>query len=207
MERNVWLVIGISGVTCSGKTTLTSSLYEQLSDPANVSCLSEQVRIGQVKVMCQDDYFHAEDHPNHEWIEYINHVNYDTIGALNMTQMCSDMHETLGRNFHLYSKAKPTQVVNILIVEGFMIFNNSLVNRICQLKFHIHLPYEKCYERRTQRTYDPPDCLGYFELCVWPMYEQNFDEIKDKEGIVVLNGTVTREKLYAYVFNAVKEFL
>lgn len=200
-----WLIIGISGVTCGGKTTLTQSLYRYLSDPSNGNCLSETVTIGQVKLINQDEYFYPENHPNHEWIDYINHVNYDIIGSLNMTQMCNDLNAALGKRFVLYTKSKSTSVVNIMLIDGFLIFNHSVINRLCQFKFHIHLPYEKCYERRLTRIYEPADVLGYFELCVWPMYEQNFSEIKGKEDIVLLNGETSREKLFEYVFNCIKE--
>lgn len=200
-----WLIVGISGITCGGKTTLSQSLYDYLRDPDNKNCLSDAVSIGTVKQMNQDTYFYPEDHPNHEWIDFINHVNYDIIGALDMSQMCTDLNTELGKRFTLYSKSKSMMVVNIMLIDGFAIFNHSVINRICQLKFHIHLPYEKCYERRIRRIYDPPDVLGYFELCVWPMYEQNFSEIKNKEDILLLNGDTTQEKLFSYVFNCIKD--
>lgn len=50
-----WLIIGISGVTCGGKSTLSNSLYHYLSDKNNANCLSDRVKIGQVKMMNQDD--------------------------------------------------------------------------------------------------------------------------------------------------------
>lgn len=200
-----WLIVGISGVTCGGKTTLSKTLYEYLSDPTNKNCLSDSVSIGSVKIMNQDTYFYPEEHPNHEWIEFINHVNFDVIGALDMNQMCTDLNTELGKRFTLYSKTKATNIVNIMLIDGFTIFNHSVLNRICQLKFHIHLPYEKCYERRKLRTYEPPDVLGYFELCVWPMYERNFNEIKNKEDVMLLNGETTQEKLFSYVFNCIRD--
>lgn len=200
-----WLIVGISGITCGGKTTLSTSLYEYFSDPENKNCLSDTVSIGAVKIMNQDAYFYPEDHPNHEWIDFINHVNFDVIGALDMNQMCTDLNTELGKRFQLYNKSKVTSTVNIMLIDGFTIFNHSVMNRICQLKFHIHLPYEKCYERRVKRTYDPPDVLGYFELCVWPMYEQNFNEIKNKDDIMLLNGETTQEKLFSHVFNRIKD--
>lgn len=140
-----WLIIGISGVTCGGKTTLSKALFDHLSDPKNRNCLNDKIQIGTVKMMNQDDYFYPEDHPNHEWIDYINHVNYDVIGALDMNKMCDDLHDAIGKHFILYSKTKKTDVLNIMIIEGFIIFNNNVMNRLCQVKFHIHLPYEKCY--------------------------------------------------------------
>lgn len=202
-----WLVVGISGITCGGKTTLSKSLYDYLSDADNKNCLSNNVSIGAVKMINQDAYFYPEHHPNHIWIDLINHVNFDVIGALDMNQMCTDLNTELGKRFTLYSKSKPTNIVNIMLIDGFTIFNHSVLNRICQLKFHIHLPYEKCYERRMLRTYEPPDVLGYFELCVWPMYEQNFNEIKNKDDIMLLNGDTTQEKLFSYVFNCMRDVI
>lgn len=199
-----WLVIGISGVTCGGKTTLSRSLFSYLSDTANENCLSDHIKIGIVKIINQDDYFYPDDYPQHEWVESIAHVNYDVIGALDMTKMCSDLYTELGKRFVFYAKCKPVQIVNILIIDGFLIFNHGVLNRLCQLKFHIHLPYEKCYERRLKRTYDPPDCLGYFEVCVWPCYEQHFSEIKIKDDIMLLNGEISKEKIFQHVFDCIK---
>lgn len=199
-----WLIVGVSGVTCGGKTTLSQTLYEYLCNPANENSLNENVKIGTVKLMNQDDYFYPDDHPQHEWIDQLNHVNYDVIGALNMTKMCNDLYMELGKRFIFYSKSKPVTTVNIMIIDGFLIFNHGILNRLCQLKFHIHLPYEKCYERRVKRTYDPPDVLGYFEMCVWPMYEQNFEEIKNKDDIRLLNGEASKEKIFHHVLSCIK---
>lgn len=202
-----WLIVGISGVTCGGKTTLSQSLYDYLSDPSIATTFAKNVAIGQVHLVNQDDYFLAEDHPNHEWIDSISHINFDILNALDMTKMCSDLYAVLGKRFHFYSKRDQPQVVNILLIDGFLIFNHSVTNRICQLKFHLHLPYEKCYQRRTSRVYDPPDVIGYFELCVWPMYEQHFGELKDKEDIVLLNGEASKEKCFSYVLNQIRQVL
>lgn len=200
-----WLIIGISGVTCGGKTTLSRTLFHHLSDPNNINCLSDHIKIAEVKIINQDDYFYDNDYPHHEWIEQLSHVNYDVIGALNMSKMCNDLYTELGKRFLFYSKTKTVTSINIMIIDGFLIFNHGVLNRLCQLKFHIHLPYEKCYERRIKRTYDPPDVLGYFEQCVWPMYEQNFNEIRNKDDIQLLNGEISKEKIFQHVFNCIKE--
>lgn len=202
-----WLIIGISGITCGGKTTLSQTLFEYLNDKKNQNCLSDTIKIGDVKLLNQDDYFYPDDYQHHEWIEQLNHVNYDVIDALNMTEMCNDLHKELGKRFIFYTKNKQFHQINIMIIDGFLIFNHSVLNRLCQLKFHIHLPYEKCYERRMKRVYDPPDCLGYFELCVWPMYEQHFEQIRAKDDIILLNGDTSKEKLFQHVFDCLHKII
>lgn len=52
---------------------------------------------------------------------------------------------------------KHNNLLNILIIEGFLIFNHPVTFDICNVKYHLHVPYEVCYARRVKRTYDPPD--------------------------------------------------
>lgn len=163
--------------------------------------------IGQVRLVNQDDYFLPEEHPNHEWIDSINHINFDIISALDMPKMCTDLNAILGKRFHFYTKRSTSHIVNILLIDGFLIYNHGVTNRICQLKFHLHLPYEKCYQRRTKRVYEPPDVTGYFEMCVWPMYEQHFNELKDKEDIILMNGDASKEKCFTYALGRIRQML
>lgn len=198
-----WLLIGISGITNGGKSTLTQALYEYLSDRSHSNGWRDGVRIGRVQVMHQDEYVYPEDYANHEWNERLKHVNFERIEAVNMTKMHSDLHAAMGKCFTLHTKlkSKATSVINIMLIDGFTIFNDTAINRMCQVKFHLHMPYEKCYERRVQRT---NDVAGYFELCVWPMYEQNFDGIKNKEELVVLNGEASKEKIFLYALDCLR---
>lgn len=203
-----WLLVGISGITNGGKSSLSKSLHEYLSDRSNAKCLCNGVRIGCVKVMHQNEYFYPENYANHEWNDRIKHVNFERIEAINMTKMELNLHAAMGKCFTLHSKlkSKSTSVINIMLIDGFTILNDSAINRMCQVKFHLHMPYEKCYERRVQRTYKTPDVIGYFELCIWPMYEENFSEIKNNndDELILLNGEAAKEKLFLYALDCVK---
>jgi len=55
---------------------------------------------------------------------------------------------------------KHNNVLNILIIEGFLILNHPVTMDLCNVKYHLHIPYEVCYARRQARTYEPPDVLG-----------------------------------------------
>lgn len=215
-----WLIIGVSGVTNGGKTTLASSLYKYFKDPANCRLLNGRLIVKTVKMFNQDKYFLPIDSPQHVKIEQLNHINWEIMSALDMTQMCKDIQNILGYDFMYYSKeimdSRPVDemnidscptIINILIIEGFLIFNYAPLLDLCQLKFHLHIPYEKCFERRKTRSYVPPDVTGYFEMCVWPMYEKHFSEIRDRNDIAVLNGDLPKERLFNYVLNCILNYL
>lgn len=113
-------------------------------------------RIGTVEVLHQDNYFLPE--PCQQDIDLLNHKNWELISALDMNRMCTDIENLLRREmtFQLSDGKAVQNVINILILEGFTIFASPFILELCNMKVHMHLPYEKCYERRKLRTYDPP---------------------------------------------------
>jgi hypothetical protein len=56
--------------------------------------------------------------------------------------------------------AKHRVLLNILIIEGFLIFNHPVTLDFCNVKFHLHVQYEIVKARRVNRVYNPPDPLG-----------------------------------------------
>ncbi|XP_023012392.1 nicotinamide riboside kinase 1 [Leptinotarsa decemlineata] len=180
-ERNL-IVIGISGVTCGGKTTTATKLANLLPN---------------CKIIGQDDYFLVEDDPRHTWIPELNHVNYDTITSLDMDQMYEDLLEIINKfkrkgvleesknsanqeakeNCISLTRFKDSNV-SFLIVEGFSIFNFKPLLPLFHLKYYFVLDKDKCLERREKRAYEPPDCPGYFEKCVWPEHLAQLKEVK-----------------------------
>lgn len=68
----MWLIVGVSGATCSGKSTLAQSLHEQL--PGSF-------------LVCQDDFFLPVDSQRHTLIPALNHINWEIMTSLDMEQM------------------------------------------------------------------------------------------------------------------------
>lgn len=227
-----WLVIGISGVTCGGKTTLSNALHQFFKNASNSSFFGN-MKIGEVHLMCQDKYFLPIDSPQHIRVDALNHINWEIITSLDMDKLTTDLRKILTMNFVLYNTKQiqdsmqveenffgdrfaPTpvyeagqrvtfpKVVNILLLEGFLIFNHPMTLDLCNIKFHLHLPYERCKERRSRRTYDPPDVLGYFEMIVWPYYEKHVKEFTGRPDITYLNGEVTQDKIFKFVLDQIK---
>lgn len=266
-----WLVIGVSGVTCGGKTTLANNLYKYFTESTSATeplFANKNLKIDKVHLISQDNYFLPVEDARHVLIEHLNHINWEIVSAIDMKRMCKDIMEVLGANFILYpTKAlqqdelmhvddnlfsehhlprsssssllaaaattaqqqqqsqsssstnnqkvhhllnndnkHPTKL-NILIIEGFLIYNHTFTLDLCNIKFHLHLPYEKCYERRQKRHYEPPDVLGYFEMVVWPLYDKHCKEFANRSDILYLNGEVPRDKIFNFVVASIKDQL
>lgn len=219
-----WLVIGISGITCGGKTSLALSLRDYLINRRNSRLWNSKYVISDVQMISQDDYFLPVDDLRHKWVEKLNAINFEVLTSLDMKQMLSDITWTMkGRYLAIDANSPPGTTppdyladmttfqngtkLNILILEGFLLFNQPELQQLCQLKFHFHLPYEKCFARRKLRTYDPPDVTGYFEMCVWPYYEKNFAEFRERKDFIVLNGEMCKEKIFKYVLQRINVHL
>ncbi|XP_020807236.1 uncharacterized protein LOC110183328 [Drosophila serrata] len=283
-----WLVIGISGVTCGGKTTLAHSLHDYFKGLSGAPLWNSPYTIGEVRLISQDDYFLPVEDKRHQRNESLNAINFELITSLDMAKMLNDIANIIkGRhvaqeppgqlvtyanfehyalqfqqqynynaNYYKQGNGGPTtmphsstqqqqqrhhhhhnhhsqqqqqlhqqqqQAAHImrinaqiaaqlrdkkinLLVEGFMIFNQPELLALCNLKYHFHLPYEKCFERRSKRTYDPPDVTGYFELCVWPHYEKNFSEYRDCKDITFLNGEIAKDKIFKFVLQRIVHY-
>lgn len=178
------LVVGISGVTCGGKTTLATQLHNILPNST---------------IFTQDDYFRDVDDPMHVWVPELNHINYDILSSLNMDKMMNDVLKFIHDNNLVQIPSKKTETfknkiqsngidklpdniknrTHILIIDGFTIFNYKKWGYLFNLKYFFTLDKEECYKRRTKRVYDPPDCPGYFEKVAWPEYLKNKKEVEE----------------------------
>lgn len=187
-----WLVIGISGATCSGKTTLAKKLHQNLKN----SILIEQ-----------DTYFLPVDDRRHTWIANLNHINFDILPSLDMEKMHSDLLKIVNEK----PRENSTSLGNekrILIVEGFLIFDYKPISDICSLKYFLTLEKEECWNRRKIRVYEPPDVPGYFEQIVWPEYEKHKEAIINNKDLLknikFFDGTYNQEEIYKKAFEDIE---
>ncbi|KAG4078795.1 hypothetical protein HA402_015385 [Bradysia odoriphaga] len=208
-----WLVIGVSGVSCSGKTSLAQSIANVFSDSVLTEKFYPNLKIGQVKLVCQDDYFWPIDHPKHEWVKVngVDHINREQLSALDMDKMCDDLMRIIG-NENVVSKGSITAAavsnpLNILIIEGFLIFNHKLTAELCQVKICLSISFENCFDRRKVRVYKQRTPPGYFENYTWPLYESHFNEFKNTEGLIIINGGDTMESCTDKALSFIKMYL
>ncbi|XP_069687897.1 nicotinamide riboside kinase 1 [Periplaneta americana] len=215
----MWLIIGVSGATCSGKSTLAKSLHNAL--PGSL-------------LICQDDFFLPLDSELHTFIPNLKHFNWEIMSSLDMEKMHSTVENILSTNnaksvllndlkdavgkvlgssltndeteqgkldpiSQLKSSRPSDQTalsIRILIIEGFLIFNDKKLSEMCRLKYFMTLSREQCWARRSVRTYDPPDVPGYFDQCVWPEYEKHRDQVFTQvPNVTVIDGTLDRNNV------------
>ena len=203
------LIIGISGATCSGKTTLANALHKVIPNSIALN---------------QDQYYWDDDSENHILAEGIKHINWELVSAFDNERLVTEIKslaskseplastkfdidgnlkrfETLveeARNLHhnsLFSRNvdEADHIVDdmkklfstfprIIIIDGILIFNYPELLNICDLKFFSTLDYKTCLDRRTLRSYDPPDVPGYFENIVYPFYVKNLEDMKSLDS-------------------------
>ncbi|CAL8094203.1 unnamed protein product [Orchesella dallaii] len=213
-----WFVIGVSGVTCGGKTSFTKLI---------------QRTFPWAQIVHQDHYFYDDDWPHHIRVpEAENHVNYEVLNALDMEKMYKDVQSILDGppkftklekqldsdanggvgdkaeipNFDAATEKFVQQIppinvnvskynhVPILIVEGFTIFGSQFLFDKCHARFFFSLDKETCQKRRSERNYFPPDSASYFDKIVWPEYEKHLDNfINRRPGLTVFEGDESME--------------
>lgn len=211
------IVIGISGITGGGKTTLATRMLPFLSDPKNANQF-DGVCINKVILINQDKYFYARDSPNHKWIPEINFINREILSAMDMDRFAVDVAETvekLRKNDDLNVNSvrnganSGRLIVNILLVEGFLIYNDERINRFCELRFHIYLSYDVGLQRRLKRTFKHvnPKPEWYFEHFIWPMYHKYQNQVPNKSDLIYLNGEQHVDVVFNQAHDSIVKFL
>ncbi|XP_023482964.1 nicotinamide riboside kinase 1 [Equus caballus] len=181
-------VIGISGVTNGGKTTLAKNLQKHLPN---------------CTVISQDDFFKPESEIETDENGFLQ---YDVLEALNMEKMMSAISCWMESSKHSLASAdcRSSEEIPVLIIEGFLLFNYKPLDSIWNRSYFLTIPYEECKRRRSTRVYEPPDPPGYFDGHVWPMYLKHRQEIQDITWqIVYLDGTKSEEDVFSQVYEDV----
>lgn len=125
-QKKDWIIIGVSGVTCGGKTTLANRLKDTLTP---------------VHIFHQDKYFYPDDSPKHVKCDGLAHNNYDILSSLDMDKMYKDVLETLSGEDASHQSNKERKAGQIeaknkkfLIIEGFTVLNFKPLLELCDLR-------------------------------------------------------------------------
>jgi len=172
MFRN--MLVGISGATCSGKTSLSQLLGKLFYNS---------------RVYRQDDFYYATDDPHHVRDKETGFINWEIPTAFNMEKLMEELEKALdvgkqeqltslktdweaGQVFHsdlsfqedFLAQVEDVRKASLVFVEGILVLNDMKINNLCDVRIFIELDKETCWHRRRNRTYDPQDQIGYFEV-------------------------------------------
>jgi uridine kinase len=162
------LVIGIAGLSGSGKTALARQLAPRLDAPSEILAL--------------DSYYHTQSHLS---LEDRARVNYDHPCAIDWDLLFTHL-EALSRGqavaeprylFDQHTRAGETRVVQptpYLILEGILALHRPEVRSLLDLKVFVTTQPEECLRRRLQRDMAErgrthQSVLQQYNATVWPM--------------------------------------
>ena len=213
------LVIGISGATCSGKTTLANALHKMINNSIALN---------------QDQFYWNVESENHKLAEGMDHINWELVSAFDnekllkvidsnintvsttgiqqfdgeftlkkfnaLTKEIEDLPERIAffENMDAYKELVVkfqklfTFLPKVIIIDGILVLNQPQLLNVCDIKFFATLDYTTCLERRKLRSYDPPDVPGYFEKIVYPYYLKNMENMRKLDisnEILYLDGS------------------
>ncbi|XP_040276358.1 nicotinamide riboside kinase 2 [Bufo bufo] len=187
------IVIGIGGVTNGGKTTLTKRLVSVLPN-----CC----------VIHQDDFFKPPDQIE---VGEDGFKQWDVITAIDMEAMVNTVtawaeNPVKFARSHGIAPSRPEfEDVQILILEGFLLYNHKLLANMCSERYYLSIPYEECKRRRSGRNYTIPDPPGLFDGHVWPMYLKHRQEMEESGvSIVALDGLRSKNEIFTQVYTDIQ---
>lgn len=131
-------LIGITGCTNSGKSTLCKNLCKEMVSSIHVS---------------QDDYFNRE---NLEYNEEAESFNFDSITAIDMDKFKEEIKSLKNSNKYDY-----------VFIDGFIIYEDKELADFLDKKYFISLNKTESKRRRASRQYNSVDTPKYFDKCVW----------------------------------------
>lgn len=185
MKNNV--VIGVSGGSASGKTTVATRLKEVCKDS--------------VEVLSHDFYYLPNDElPFEDRIK----LNYDHPNAFDTERLINDIKclkkgiaiERPVYSFIEHTRLKETVRVNsskVIIIEGFMIFENVELRELMDIKVFVDTDADERLIRRIVRDVNErgrslESVIRQYTNTVKPMHEQFVEPYKKYADIIIPRG-------------------
>lgn len=224
-DRPEWVVVGLSGVTRGGKSTLALKLLSCL--PTTIAYLS------------QDEYILPDHHPAHPAAPPpLGGINKETLASIDMARMMRDVRHVLATPprcldlsdpYQIKERgqvigcalqeprppirgcSRPSNLPSVLLLDGFLLFDHPEVSPLCHLRYFLTLTREQCQARGRQRraTQSYLTSPQYFDLCIWPKYEDHLAAIRRGVGgdVRLFDGTTPTDNLAATVENDLRPLL
>jgi len=205
------ITVGISGASCSGKTTLAKLL---------------RATFPWASVIHQDAYYFPNDPKYHVYLPDVKHFNWDLKTAIDFPRLEGDIQKVLSwqeqqkvsssqggdvglssfdekllhwPNDGFVKKHRPSENeikhlvkdfsrIPLTILEGHILFDHPSIYGLCSHRYFLTLDQNELFSRRRRRVYNPPNPPGYLEKYVWPAYVSRLMDIKDLPDIQYYNA-------------------
>lgn len=181
------LIIGITGGTGSGKTTVVNQIVKHLPED-------------EVCVISQDSYYKATDNLS---IEERSKVNFDHPRAIDFDLIVQHLkklksNEIIAQpvySFITHNRTKDTITTHprkVIIVEGILIFNNEELRNLFDIKIFVHADTDERLIRRvrrdiTERGRNVEEVLNRYQDTLKPMHRQFIEPTKNFADIIIPN--------------------
>jgi uridine kinase len=191
MKNNV-IIIGVSGASASGKSLMANTIATEMETE-------------KVVVISEDSYY--KDQSNLPFSER-EKTNYDHPNSLDHALLCQHLRklqqgETVEVPVYDHSQHQrltATTVIGpdkIIILEGILLFTDSELRRLMDIRIFMDTPLDICLIRRLHRDIEErkrtfQSVLEQYEATVRPMYWQFIEPSKRYADIIVPRGGENR---------------
>jgi uridine kinase len=203
IDRKKKFIIGIAGMSGSGKTIFSNKLLETL---INTHFLNRD----DILLISIDNYFKNIDNQ-----EYLNDPNYNTEGknTVNLMKLSNNLikiknNEEVNLPIYNFKKCMRSNNSNkiysldkkVIIIEGLFTLSETIISDLLDLKIFIDIDYNEAYRRRfTRNKINRGFNNSQIELTnakirkSWPEYENRSKAIADnifKTNDLIKNNTI-----------------
>ena len=181
------LIIGITGGTGSGKTTVVNQIVKHLPD-------------NEVCVISQDSYYKVTDNLSYE---ERTKINFDHPRAIDFNLIVKHLKElksfkTIEQpvySFVTHNRTENTVKTHpkkVIIVEGILIFNNEELRNLFDIKIFVHADTDERLIRRVRRDINErgrniDEVLNRYQDTLKPMHRQFIEPTKNFADIIIPN--------------------
>lgn len=182
------LLIGITGGTGCGKTTVVSQIIEELPS-------------GQVSVISQDSYYKDLSHLSYEERTKVNFDHPKSLDFDLLREHLSQLKEGKTIMQPTYSFVEhnrlpvtiPIAPCKVLIVEGILIFSHPDLRNLFDIKIYVHADSDERLIRRIKRDISErgrtiEEVLNRYQTTLKPMHQEFIEPTKEYADIIIPNN-------------------
>ena len=181
-------IIGVSGGTGSGKTTL-------------VHALAEKAKSSNLTIISQDSYYKETGHLS---FEERTHINFDHPDSIEFSLLAEHLQQlksghTIKQPEYSFiehnrtSKTRTVEPCGVLIVEGILVLSQPEVRKHCDFMIYVDADSDERLIRRierdtTERGRDLKEVLSWYRNTLKPMHLKFIEPSKEYADLIIPNN-------------------